>query len=63
VESLTETQELLLKNQDKLQHRISALATEFDEFKRSSSTGANFATQGQLKELVEKLQEIDKKRV
>jgi LysM repeat protein len=64
LESLTETQELLLKNQDKLLHRINALTAELDEFKRAQTrAGANFVTQPQLKELVEKLQEIDKKRV
>ena len=44
--------------------RINALASEIDEGKRAQiRTGANYATQDQLKDLVEKLQEIDKKRI
>src|SRR5262249_19221612 len=64
LESITETQELLLKKQDKLQQRINALATEIDDVKRSQArAGANYATQEQLKEIVEKVREIDKKRI
>src|SRR5262245_45969844 len=64
LENLTETQELLLKNQDRLQQRINDLASEIDEIKRGQARGtANHATQEQLRELVEKLQEIDRKRI
>lgn len=64
IENALETQELLLRKQDKLQQRINALASELDELKRTQvRAGASSVTQDQLKELVEKLQEIDRKRI
>ena len=63
LESIIETQELLLKNQDKLQQRIGSLAGELEDMKRAHSrSGASFATIEQLKELAEKMKEIDRKR-
>lgn len=63
LEGLIETQELLLKNQEKLSQRVASLAAELEEVKRSQShlTG-NTVSRDQLKDLVEKMQEIDRKR-
>ncbi len=63
LESIIETQELLLKNQDKLQQRIGSLGGELEDMKRTQSrSGANFATVEQLMEIAEKMKEIDRKR-
>ncbi len=64
LDSVTETQELLLRNQDRLQQRINALASEMDEVKRTQvRAGANYATLDQLRDVIDKLQEIDRKRI
>jgi hypothetical protein len=64
LENVTETQELLLKNEEKMRQRIEVLASEIEDIKRAQIRGAaNTVTPEQLNALVEKLKEIDQKRI
>jgi len=64
LESVIETQEMLMKRQEKFQQRLHELASEIDDFRKGQAhAAANAVTHDQLKDLVEKMQEIDKKRV
>jgi TolA-binding protein len=63
LESVIETQDLLQRNHDKLTQRLQALAGDLEELRRSQGqAGANVVTRDQLKDLVEKVNEIDRKR-
>lgn len=64
LESIMETQDLLLRKQGAFEQRLNALASEIEELRRShSQAGASAVTREQLKDVVEKIQEVDRKRV
>ena len=61
--NIEETQALLLQRQNELQQRCESLAREIDKLKDAGARGTiHFATREDLKTLVEKVQEVDRKR-
>jgi TolA-binding protein len=64
VQSIMETQEMLLRRNDQISQRLNAFADELQSLKDASSrSSGNFVTREELREYVKKLQEIDEKRV
>jgi LysM repeat protein len=63
VNHLTETQELIRKRQEDLRERLESLSGEIRRMKEDyARSGVNLVTAEQLKAVVEKLQEVDRKR-
>lgn len=63
IQSLQDTQEILLKRQEELRQRLDRLADDIRALKEDQGrSSGNFATREELRKFVEKLREVDQNR-